>query len=237
MDLLEAIEARHSVRAYTDQPIGEDVRKQLQDEIDRCNAEGNLRIKLVCDEPEAFDSTLAHYGKFSNVRNYLVLAGAPAADLDERCGYYGERIVLLAQQLGLNTCWVALTFKKRYVKKMLEPGTKLSLVISIGHGVDDGRPHKSKGNADVGHVSTGEPAPEWFTRGIEAALLAPTAVNQQKFDITLLGETDTSGKPLVSIASLGGSYANVDLGIVRLHFEIGAGTESFAWKNPLKNES
>lgn len=229
MNPMQAIQARHSVRAYTDQPIGEDIRKQLQSEIDRCNAEGNLSIKLVCDEPEAFKSMLARYGKFSNVRNYLVLAGAPAPDLDERCGYYGEQIVLAAQQLGLNTCWVALTFKKRSVKKTLEPGTKLSLVIAIGYGETEGRPRKSKSSADVGHVANGGTAPEWFSRGIDAALLAPTAVNQQKFDITLLDETDADGKPLVSIVSLGGSYSNLDLGIVRLHFEIGAGIENFAW--------
>ena len=118
-------------------------------------------------------------------------------------------------------------------KKMLERGTKLSLVVSTGYGVDDGRARKSKSSADVGHVANGAPAPEWFSRGIEAALLAPTAVNQQKFDITLLDETDTDGKPLVSIASLGGSYANIDLGIVRQRFEIGAGTDNFSRKNPL----
>lgn len=233
MNLIEAIEARHSVRAYTDQPISTEIQNQLEEEIASCNKEGNLNMKLVCDEPKAFDSTLAHYGKFSNVHNYIVLAGAPASDLDERCGYYGEKIVLLAQQLGLNTCWVALTFKKRYVKKMLEPGTKLSLVISIGYGASNGISRKSKGASDVARISDNSSAPGWFTRGVEMALLAPTAINQQKFDIVLLDEVDLNGKPLVSITSKGGAYSNIDLGIVRLHFEIGAGTENFAWKNPL----
>jgi hypothetical protein len=30
-------------------------------------------------------------------------------DLDEKVGYWGEQLVLLAQTLGLNTCWVGLS--------------------------------------------------------------------------------------------------------------------------------
>lgn len=51
-------------------------------------------------------------GFFSNVRNYVALIGKKDAALDEKIGYYGEKIALRAQQLGLNTCWVALTFSK-----------------------------------------------------------------------------------------------------------------------------
>lgn len=222
----EAIVARHSVRAYTDEPIGQTDRQALQEEIDACNAEGNLHISLVCDEPQAFDSTLAHYGKFSNVRNYLVLAGKPAPDLDERCGYHGERIVLLAQRLGLNTCWVGLTFKKRFVKKALAPGEKLVIVIAIGHGETDGQARPSKFPADVSEPA--QDAPAWFSNGVEAALLAPTAMNQQRFRFTLRSE-EGDDAPVVDATAKAGAYTLVDLGIAKLHFEIGAGPERFTW--------
>ncbi len=226
---IKAMEARHSVRSYTDAPLSEHERATLQEEINRCNAEGGLHIQLVCDEPEAFDSLLAHYGKFSSVRNYLMMAGPASDTLDERCGYYGERIVLLAQKMGLNTCWVALTFKKRHVRKLLRVGDKLALVIAIGHGTDEGKPRKSKSVAEVSHVPDEVAAPDWFERGVRAALLAPTAINQQSFSITLTEDATDDGRPLVEIISNGGSYANIDLGIARLHFELGAGTENFAW--------
>lgn len=229
LDLADAVRERHSVRKYTDQPIAADIRALLQEEIDRGNAEGNLHMTLVCDEPDAFDSRLAHYGRFSGVRNYLVIAGIPANDLEERAGYYGERVVLLAQQLGLRTCWVGLMFKRRFVKKMLAAGEKLVLVVSIGYGETDGRSRRSKPLEAVSNAA-GD-SPEWFVRGVEFALLAPTAVNQQSFWITLTGERDADGKPLVEAVSKGGAYAKLDLGIVRLHFEIGAGLENFAWKN------
>lgn len=231
IDMMQAIEKRHSVRSFTDEPLGDAAIAALEEEIARGNADGSLSMALVCDEPEAFESTLAHYGKFANVKNYLVLAGPDKPDLAERCGYYGEKLVLLAQQLGLNTCWVALTFKKRHVRKLIAPSHKLALVIAIGHGTSQGAAHKVKDAAEVCSMPAGSAMPEWFQEGIGSALLAPTAMNQQKFQIDLTSDMDAQGLPMVDIRSKGGAYSDVDLGIVRLHFELGAGAGTFAWKH------
>ena len=144
MDLMEAVRARHSVRNYTDRPIEGEVLKALEEEIAACNREAGLHIQLVRDEPRAFDSTLAHYGSFTGVRNYLAMIGPKDGDLMEKCGYYGERIVLKAQMLGLNTCWVALTYKKIPDAYVVGPGEKLGIVIAIGYGTHEGKPRKSK---------------------------------------------------------------------------------------------
>ena len=101
MTLTEAIHSRHSVRRYKDTPLPADVIETLLQKISEVNAEGGLHIQLVTDEPKAFKSIL-NYGTFSGVNNYFVVAGQKADDLDERAGYYGEQLVLLAQQLGLN---------------------------------------------------------------------------------------------------------------------------------------
>ena len=180
-------------------------------------------------------------GKLTNVRNYIVVAGAPAPDLDERGGYYGERLVLLAQQLGLNTCWVALTFKKRFVRWSLGAGRELVAVIAIGHGAVRGMSRRSKTFEKVAVWPDPACVPDWFRRGVEAALLAPTAVNQQKFTFELVvpagdttgepadGKAGASGKPAVRATKKGGPYTGIDLDIAKLHFELGAGKESFAW--------
>ena len=115
MDFHDALEQRHSVRSCTASPLTAEERSLLGQEIARSNETGNLHMRLVVDEPEAFSSLLAHYGKFRNVSNYLVLAGTPAPSLEQRCGYFGERIVLAAQELGLSSCWVGGTFKRRLV--------------------------------------------------------------------------------------------------------------------------
>ena len=219
MELLEAIKARHSVRSYSDKPIEPEKKKILQGKIDEINKESGLHIQLISDEPKAFDSFMAHYGKFSGVTNYFALIGKKGEGLYEKCGYYGEELVLLAQQLGLNTCWVAMSYSKVKSAYQLGAGEKLALVISLGYGNTQGKAHKSKRPEEVSKAD--EPA-YWFTAGVEAALLAPTAMNQQKFSFEKKGDT-------VSASAGTGFYSKVDLGIAKLHFEIGAGAENFKW--------
>ena len=218
---IKLIKARHSVRQYTETPLEEAVIKELEKEIAACNDEGGLHLQLVKNEPKAFSGFMAHYGKFSGVTNYIALVGKKTAVLDEACGYYGERLVLKAQKLGLNTCWVALTYKKVPSAFEIRRGEKLALVIAVGYGKTQGAAHKSKTPAEVSNVT--EEAPQWFKDGVDAALLAPTAINQQQFKLTL-------DNGAVEAKALRGVCAKVDLGIVKYHFEIAAGTENFRWK-------
>ncbi len=222
MDIHEAIKVRHAVRSYLDQSISENIIRELQKEIDLCNHEGNLHIQLVVNEPKAFNGFMAHYGKFSGVSNYVALVGEKGLNIEEKLGYYGERIALKAQMLGLNTCWVALTFSKGAVKtsSRINRDENLFCVLALGYGAVQGVPHQSKKMSDLCRVE-GD-MPDWFKSGMEAVLLAPTAMNQQKFLFTLNGKR-------VKAESLGGFYSKIDLGIVKYHFEIGAGKDNFIW--------
>ena len=228
MTLEEAIKARHSVRAYKAQPLAEDIVKVLEKEIEAQNRQGHLHIQLIKNEPKAFQGKLAKYGKFSNVTNYLVMAGQKAEDLDERIGYYGEHLVLLAQALGLNTCWVGLSYSKIPGTYLLEEGEVIKAYIAIGYGETQGVGHKIK---TVGKVSNASDiTPSWFRKGVEAALLAPTAVNQQKFFFEYIPAKDS--KPAQAIAKRSFSligYTQLDLGIAKYHFEVGAGKDNFEW--------
>ena len=219
MDILEAIQARHSVRAYTDRKIEKEVREELDAFVEACNEDGGLNIRIHYDEPDGFDSRLAHYGKFRNVNNFIVLAGADGPDFEERCGYYGEKIVLKAQTLGLNTCWVASTYNHRAVKKLIEAGDRFCMVIALGYGESEGNERKSKSPEDV--VVTKGTMPEWFRKGVEAALLAPTAINQQKFKIGII-----NGEPAIRVAGMG-PHTKTDLGIVKYHFEAASGRKVY----------
>ena len=106
MNIMDAIAERHSVRSFKDDRIPHEVWDALDRKIDAVNRESGLSFRLVCDDPAAFDSRLAKYGRFENVRNFIVCAGPKLPDLEERVGYWGEGLVLEAQILGLNTCWV-----------------------------------------------------------------------------------------------------------------------------------
>lgn len=227
MTLLEAIEARHSVRKYIHKPLPQDIVDALNAKIEECNRLGDLHIQLVTNETRAFSGLFA-YGSFSGVENYFVMVGKKAENLDYRVGYYGEILVLLAQQLGLNTCWAGLSYRK--VKDVYSVGEdeRLSCMISLGYGANQGSTHKIKSIKEVSNAD--EQTPEWFVEGVKSALLAPTAVNQQKFSFQYFPSTDGSIDKVKAHkgTSLIG-YTQMDLGIAKLHFEIGAGTENFQW--------
>ena len=238
MTIQEAIEARHSVRAYKDQPLSEEIVKVLEDEIvnlnrrsseyhssslgngrvateeGEANNEGQLHIQLICNEPKAFQGTMAKYGKFRN-------------DLDERVGYYGEHLVLLAQTLGLNTCWVGLSYSKVPGTYVLGEDEKIACYIAIGYGETQGSGHKIKTVEQVSNAS--DITPSWFKKGVEAALLAPTAVNQQKFSFEYVGMSNNRHQVRAKKGFSLIGYTQMDLGIAKYHFEIGADNTNFEW--------
>lgn len=216
LDVSEAIRARHSVRHYEDKAIPDDIKEALQNAVNGINKKTGLHFQLITDEPEGFTGALAHYGNITGVKNYFVLAGRKK--LDREVGYYGEELVLLSQMLGLNTCWVALTFNKRKAKYTLGKGEKLYMVIALGYGATQGRPHKSRPVNEIADIN--ENSPEWYKKGIESVLLAPTAVNQQKFTFSLDGDR------VISKAG-NGFYTDVDLGIAQYHFDAAAGKHCF----------
>ncbi len=223
MTIQEAIKARHSVRKYTGQPIEADKVSALRAELEKANAESGLNIQLVLEEPKSFSSGIWKYGQFSGVKNYFVMAGPKGKDAEEKIGYYGEKMVILAQMLGLATCWVGLTYKKIPGTYTLRTGDVVHCVIALGYGENEGVQHPLK-DAGRFYESVG-PAPEWFLKGLEMALLAPTAVNQQKFKFILHEGGKVEARPLPSIYG----YTMIDLGIVKYHFEVGAGKENFEW--------
>ena len=130
MTLQEAIVARHSVRQYIEKPIEAEKVQQLQTLIDECNREGGLHIQLVTEEPNAFAGGMAKYGKFWGVRNYIAMICKKGDDV--KLGYYGEKVILLAQTLGLNTCWVGLSFRKQPDQYKVDDGETLVSVVSLG---------------------------------------------------------------------------------------------------------
>ena len=223
MELKEAIPLRHSVRRYTDQPIEPEKVAILREAIDKYNAESGLNMQLVLEEPKAFSGFLVTYGTFSGVKNYLVMAAPKGKDWEEKVGYYGEKVVLLAQALGLNTCWVGVTYKKIPGAFTLREGDIVHCEISLGYGVNQGVQHPLK-PMERFYEADGE-VPDWFKAGMEAALLAPTAINQQKFKFFLRNSNQVEARALFSMAG----YAQMDLGIVKCHFEIGAGEGNFTW--------
>lgn len=209
--MLDLMKERHSVRQYSDKKIEGDVKSKLNKYVASINEESGLSMQIFYNEPNCFNSMLVHYGKFSNVKNYIAIVGKK--EEQEKAGYYGEKLVLKCQELGLNTCWVALTHGK--VNVQTKPQQKLLILIALGYGTNTGVAHKSK---PIKELCKEDAYPEWFMKGMEAVSLAPTAMNQQKFLFEM-----KNGQ--VYAKALMGFYSKIDLGIVKYHFEAVTGHE------------
>ncbi|MBP5091717.1 MAG: nitroreductase [Bacilli bacterium] len=223
-DFKEAILNRHSVRDYLDTPLNEGQIQELNAFISRINKEYDLDIALCLNE-DIFSNWILGYGFIKNCHNYIRFAGKEGKDLEEKIGYYGEMVILKAQELGLNTCWVGGTYRKKDVKE--DGSSKLVLVSALGVGKNPGVPSKSK---ELKSYYEGSNVPEWFVKGMESVVLSPSAVNQKKWLFRY------EGGDKVSASSDGKHFNDVDLGIAKLHFELGAQRQVFGFKNFLFEE-
>ncbi len=226
MTLLEAIDVRRSVRSYLPDPIPTQQREQLGKLIRQLNRRENLDIRLICDDPSPFDAITKSYGMLTGVRNFLLLAGpAGSPRLREKCGCCGEQLVLTATAMGLATCWVGGTYDKKGCQALLQPGQELVCVIAIGRAPREpgGRDkliravtaRKSKAAEEL--AAGLDRAPAWFTKGIAAVERAPSAMNRQPVHFTWQADGTVLARTTEDTV-----FSPVDLGIAKLHFELGA---------------
>lgn len=218
------MEKRHTVRKYLDKPLDMDLIGLLNDRIERNNCVYNLTFKLITNNSDGL-SSLARLMSNNSVQNYIILAGKDNSDLDKKIGYCGADLILYAQSLGLNTWWCGGMFNgKNALKHLDNKAVRVNGVIAIGYGKTQGVPHKSKTADQVSHYK-GD-APEWFKSGIKALLLAPSALNRQPYIVN--GEGNK-----VSLKVKNGTLSQVDLGIGKYFFELGAGKSNFEWEDTL----
>lgn len=219
MTIKEAMQERHMVRKYIDKPIPSDLVEKLNARIAENNQTYSLSLSLVTGNADGLGALAKMLGK--GVKNYIVLAGPDSADLDEKLGYCGADMILYAQTLGLNTWWVGGMYNAKGAQKNMNSGAvHINGVLAIGYGQTQGVPHKSKTTAEISSYKG--TAPQWFIDGVNALLLAPTALNKQAF--TVRGDGNK-----VYLTCDSGHFAGIDLGIGKYHFEVGAGKDNFEW--------
>ena len=217
MDMKQAMKERHMVRKYTDKPIPEEIVAKLNERVKKNNEQYGLSIRLITNDGSAVPGIIKLI-LAKGVNNFFIMAGPEGSD--ELCGYCGADLMLYAQTLGLNTWWVGGTYNRKGAQEK-SGNAKPVGIIAVGYGQTQGTQHKSKKASDVCSYDGKEP--EWFKEGVNAALLAPTALDKQAFTIT-----GTENK--VSITCDNGIFTGVDTGLVKYHFELGAGKENFEWK-------
>lgn len=225
MTLLEAISVRSACRAFSSEGISAGQRERLEKAVEQCGRRSGLRLRLVCGEADAFAAVSKSWGRIRGADSYFLLAGpAGDGDLEEKCGYYGEELALTAESMGLRTCWVGGTYRREACLRHTEEDEELVCVIAVGLPAPgwERRCREAKPLEEL--AANLEDAPEWFLHGMEAVRLAPSAMNRQGYRFTF--RRDGSARVRLSGA---GSFALVDLGIAKRHFELGAHGGEWTW--------
>lgn len=222
MNFTEAMSARHTVRKYKNIPLSQETVQLLTERVKANNEQHRINISLVTGQSDGIPG-IVKLLMAKNVKNYFILAGPDRPDTEEKLGYASADLMLYAQTLGLNTWWIGGMFNRNNVKKNASGAgqEKVIGIVVVGYGENQGRPHKSKTAAEIS--SYDGDMPEWFRNGVEAVLLAPTAINRQSFTITGKGSR-------VSMTYKEGAFSGADLGIGKYHFELGAGKDAFEWE-------
>ena len=234
-EYLSAIKKRCSRRKYTNRPIDSKYVKQLEDIIALFNKESGLNIKLVIGSgAELFNGFRKSYGLFVGVQNYIAMIGnKDLPDRMEKVGRYGEKIILEATAMGLSSCWVGTSYDKKAATTLCRANDTLDCVIAIGysdekHSLKERMMEYGMHRHDKTKESLSEseaPVPEWFRLGMDAVYLAPTARNLRPFVFKY-----KDGQVTASI-TMPTETAMIDLGIAKLHFELGAGGGSWEYGN------
>lgn len=242
MVTLEELQARHSVRNYTDKPLTENQIRTLKAEITLVNTHNpGVDFTLVTEDGSPFEGAMRSYGNFKGVRNYIVAVGDESyADVDERAGYFGMQLLMTAFQLGLSTCFASGTYSQKDVNVNLHAGQKILFVIAIGYGAEKEQTaiskissafmHRKKMSSQDFYLQTQDwpyakalEAFPWLEQGLAAVACAPSGYNKRPVRISvkkLSGDHRFGGRDVAICASVPEltEMTAFDLGIAKFSF-------------------
>lgn len=232
----QAINTRRSRRVYDkSKNISEDVNNRLHEVCSGFRPYSGVRVEYIAGPPDdIFANALGFYGNIKGAQSFFAFIGDMSdPNMQEKIGYTGEAAVLEATSQGLGTCWVALTYNAKAVRSLVKLGQneKMICVSPVGHTSETrsfgetvysgfGANHQRK---PLQSMVSGLPEsdwPDWARAAVEAARLAPSAMNRQPwgFHVEEAGIT-------VSVKDRGPEFnvaRRLDCGIAMLHIELGA---------------
>ncbi len=224
-------------RRYFDQtrPIEPELLAALSSVCTNFRPFSHARAELVTGSAaNVFKGAIGHYGKINGAPAFIAFIGdMDSPSVQEEVGYMGEGIILEATALQLNTCWVGGFFKPEVAAKLVgvSKNEKVLAVTPVGYAKEaESAGEKLMTSFERSHwrqplrkLVTGIEIvkwPEWVRLSLEAARLAPSAVNRQPWgfhveDSCITVFVRTSGPDF-------GISKRLDCGIVMLHIEVAA---------------
>jgi nitroreductase len=224
---------RHSRRRYTGETLPKEILEQIESVCSSFQHFPGSRAVLVRTPPDnIFTGAVGHYGAVKGAPHFVAFIGDMSnSHVQEAIGYHGEGVILEATALGVNTCWVAGMYRPEIVEKKLKVrnGEQVLAITPLGKAVDNKTrveqamtrllgAHRRKELKQILALGSEDPT-GWVYRAIDAARVAPSAINRQPWRFKIQGESVS----LFTKSKEGHRISpRLDCGIAMLHFEIGA---------------
>lgn len=228
----EALITRRSRRLYNAEPVSRDVVQKLETMCESFRPFDSARAVLTECTEKVFKGIIGAYGRIRGAPLFVAFIGDTRdPHVQEMVGYTGEGIVLEATSLGLGTCWVGKSFDQKIASHFLSMNEheRVLAVSPVGYAAREasfeerlltgfGQTHKRK---PIEELASGIPQaewPAWVRTSLDAARVAPSAVNRQPWRF----QVETDGIT-ISVDDMKDSYGiskRLDCGIAMLHIEI-----------------
>jgi len=195
----------------------------------------HARSRLVTESAKGvFKGIIGSYGRVKGAPAFIAFIGnMDDPFVQEKVGYTGEGIILEATALGLDTCWVAGFFRPEIVASLIEVSNKerILAITPVGYAREFesleeklmtgfGRTHKRLALSKLVRGLPREKWPDWVSICLEAARLAPSAVNRQPWSFDVQDDSI-----IVFVRTKGLEFSvskRLDCGIAMLHLEVAA---------------
>lgn len=229
------ITTRTARRIFNGIPVAPDSLSHLNMVCTEFKPFPHARAVLVTASPKRlFKGVVGPYGKITGAPAFIAFIGnMDSPNVQEEVGYMGEGIILEAEALNLATCWVGGFFRQGVVTSLIEisESEKVLGVTPVGYAIEHrsleerlmtgfGWTHRRKPLSELVTGIKEAEWPEWMKAAVEAARLAPSAVNRQPWIFNIEPDSIT-----VSVNKPGMEFniaKRLDCGIAMLHIELAA---------------
>ncbi|MFC1959021.1 nitroreductase family protein [Chloroflexota bacterium] len=231
------IEKRRSRRRFEKKPLKANHLDHLKSICNDFRPFDNARALLVTESPDkVFKGAIGPYGKIRGASAFIAFIGNIKSPwVQEQVGYTGEGIVLEAEALNLNTCWVGGFFRPKVVKSLISIGEDeiVIAVTPVGYATKRlsfeeklmtgfGLTHRRKALSDLVIGLKDSEWPQWIRKALEAARIAPSAVNRQPWRFHVEQESITIATNSNSLKREPTMSKRLCCGTAMLHIETAA---------------
>lgn len=242
----EIIKARKSWRSYDGRELGADLSAKIGDFAAGPGSApfgGQVAFRLIKAKPPGQNKVPGTYGMIRGASDFLVGSVKPSARAMEDFGYLFEKIILLATDLGLGTCWMGGTFSRTSYAEQANVSSDMIVpaISPVGYCAEKRHVVDSVTRVIAGSKRRKDWATLFFNRNFNEPLSEKEAGEyREALEMVRLGPSASNNQPWRAVKDDKGlhfylkrspGYAKlfeamdlqkVDLGIAMCHFELAA---------------